>query len=358
MSDPLLRNQRFLRNIYAHGPFEGHAFVCTPPLLGICDHPDYDYTISDQPVQNWVGWVVENYTRQVRHQEALGDDHVPCARLTTGTHLFAAAFGCEVHRFTDSNPAALPRVFTAAEADAVEEPDLWKSPTLYRTFELAHAVQAELGKEVFLGPPDMQSGFDTAALVWDKGDFLRAMADPEQAPAVHRLADTCARLYKRFLIEFRREFPQCVSCHCPNTWSPPEMGPWLSNDECGAFSRRMFQEFCLPELIDLAETFGGLGMHCCAAAEHQFTAFRAIPNFYAFNRVKAQQGYDTILEPLGGPDGPVFVLAWLEAEDIERLLRTAPPGSRFIFELNGAELPDAQVWLERMRRSPWARTPC
>lgn len=79
-------------------------------------------------------------------------------------------------------------------------------------------------------------------------------------------------------------------------WAPPEMGPWLSNDECGAFSTVMFEELCLPEFVDLAETFGGLGMHCCAGAEHQFESFRKIPGFYTFNRVAAQRGYASLAD--------------------------------------------------------------
>jgi hypothetical protein len=195
----------------------------------------------------------------------------------------------------------------------------------------------------------MQTGFDTAALIWEKENFLRAMADPQEKDAVKRLSGKCAGLLKQFLREFRQEFGRCSPCHCPDVWAPPEMGPWVSNDECGAFSTRMFEEFCLPELLDLTQTFGGLGMHCCASAEHQFLAFRRIPNFYAFNRVAARQGYRPILGPLGGADGPVHVLGWLSAEESEGLIQQAPEGTRFIFNLLGATLEDAKAWLERMR---------
>jgi hypothetical protein len=345
----LKRNEALLRNLYAHGPFERHAFVCMPQPMQICDHPDYDFTISNKPVEGWVPQVVENYRQQLQSVETLGDDSVPVARLICGTHLYAAAFGCEVHRFPDSNPCALPLVASVAEADKLEEPDLWKSPSLYRGFELAQAVQKELGKEVFLGVPDMQSGFDTAALVWEKASFLCAMIDEDEKESVKRLVAKCARLFKKFLVEFRKEFPNCSPCHCPGTWCPPEMGPWLSNDECGAFSVGMFQEFCLPELVDLAQTFGGLGMHCCAAAEHQFESFKQIPNFYAFNRVAAQRGYAPLLDAFTGPAAPVHVLAWISEDEIAMLMRNAPAGTRFIFNLRGASDSETKAWLDRMR---------
>jgi len=342
-------NQAFLRNIYARGAFQGHGFVCLPQLLGITDHPDYDFTISAKPVENWVPWVVENYQRQLSFLDAVGDDSVPCAKLSTGTHIYAAAFGCQVHSFPDNAPCALPFVHSPDEADTVRVPDIWKSPVLYRIFELGHAVQKELGREVFLGPPDMQSGFDTAALVWNKEDMLCSMLDDEHKESVKRLVAKCAQLFKTFLVEFRKEFPQCSPCHCPSVWAPPEMGPWLSNDECGAFSPALFEEFCLPELVDLAGTFGGLGMHCCAAAEHQFASFRKIPNFYAFNRVAARQGYRSLLDHFKGDVGPVHVLAWIPDEDIEYLVRHADHGTRFIFNLAGATLEDAQRWTGKMR---------
>lgn len=104
------------------------------------------------------------------------------------------------------------------------------------------------------------------------------------------------------------------------------MGPWLSNDECGAFSAGMFEDFCLPELADLSQTFGGLGMHCCAKAEHQFESFKKIPHFYAFNRVATKGvGYAPLLDHFTGIEAPVHVLAWIAERDIEYLIRKAPP---------------------------------
>jgi hypothetical protein len=351
MSGSFAANETFLRNLYEHGPFRGHGFVCAPKCVSIYEWPLYDYTLSDKPVDEWVPWVVENYRRQSRLTEQVGDDNVPCARLHTGTHLYAAAFGCKVHRFSDNNPCALPVVRAPEEADRLAEPAIWSSPTLYRTFELAEKVQRALGPDAYLGPADVQSGFDTASLIWNKEEFLVALLDEEQAPAVRRLVDKCARLLKTYLAEFRKAFPRCSSCHCPNVWSPPEMGPWLSNDECGSLSVELFESYCLPELVDLATTFGGLGMHCCADAEHQFPSFRKIPDFYAFNRVPAKRGFDPILGAFGGPAGPVHALAWIAEADIERLVRAAPEGTRFVFEYsNVTDVGEAKRWIDRMRK--------
>jgi hypothetical protein len=328
---------------------EGHAFIASP-----CRTPVYqgkgDVTLSSEPVDHWVREIVEHYARQVKMAEQLDTDLVPVAKLQTATHIYAAAFGSPIKTFTDDNPCALPFVTTAEEADKIEEPDIWSSPGIARIFELGEKVQKELGPDAYLGPCDMQTGFDTACLIWDKSELYIAMVDPEQSAALQRLSGKCARFFKRVLTELRRAFPQMSWCHCPGAWSPPEMGPWMSNDECGAVSPPMFEQFMLPEMIDLAEAFGGIGMHCCADAEHQFQSFKKIPNFYGFNRVAAKQGYAPLVEQFDGSDQtPVMVLAWVPDDAMEMPLKRAPEGMRFIFFYATNDNADAKRWLDLAR---------
>lgn len=348
--DLAAHNQAFIRDIFAGRPVTRHAFVTTPQLLGVCQGPDNDVTTSARPVAEWVPWVAENHRRLAARLALVQDDAVPTASIATGTHIFAQAMGCGVHVFPDNNPCAKPMVSTAAEADALPEPDLWRTPVFERIFELAHLVRRELGPDVPLGPCDMQSGFDTACLVWDKTEMSMAMTDDDGRAAVARLTGKCARLLQTFLRAWRDEFPDCSPCHCPRCWTPPELGPWVSNDECGGVSPRTFRELIMPELVELSQTWGGLGMHCCACAEHQFPAFNEIPGFYAFNRVPAKKGMDPVLQHFAGPRAPVHVLAWLPEAEIVRLVGSAAPGTRFIFENSGCSDAEAQAWLERMHR--------
>lgn len=348
MSARLQRNRQFLTNLYRRGPFERHAFVLSaPPLPPIWEAGDY--TNSARPVKDWLPQIVAAYQRWLALGGDIGDDSVPTCTLATGTHIYAEAFGCRVHTYEAANPAAIPCVRTAAEADALPEPDLWNCRNFARIFELADLARAELGPDAVLGPPDIQTGFDTACLIWDKTELFCAMV--ENPAAVKRLAAKCARLLRQFISEFYREFPTAALGHCPQTWSPPELGPWVSNDECGIMSVAMFEEFLLPELIELAESFGGLGMHCCADADHQFPSFRKIPGFYAFNRAptKLGQAYDAMLETLGGPDGPVFIPGGVVEDTVAQLLDKAPPGSRFIFHCPHQDPEQAKPWFDHMR---------
>lgn len=264
------QNKQFIRNIFA-GVTERHGFICRPTLIPLAEIGDF--TLSSKPVNNWIPWIVENYERQVKSLEFFHDDNVPFAKLSTGTHIFAQAFGC---------------------------------------------------------------------------DLLCAML--LEADAVKRLSDKCALLLKNFLFELRKEFPTMSPCHCPDIWTPPELGPWVSNDEVGTMSPAMFEEFCLPELNDLSETFGGIGMHCCADAEHQFPGFNKIKNFYAFNRVSDKCGYLPLLEHFTGSDGPVHCLAWVSDEDMEELINDASAGSRFIFVNMDADKNGGAEWLANARK--------
>lgn len=329
------------------------AFTSRLPEKPPADFGLVDFTLSTKPIREWVPWMEEKYRASVEVAEALDDDTVPMARANTGTHVFAQAFGCDVHQPDDNQPFALPLVHSPEEADKLTVPDIWSTPCLYRVFELADAVRERLGKDVWLGPCDMQTGFDIACLIWEKVEILCAMTDPEQATSVKRLAAKCGRLMRTFLKELQKEFPQMMLCGCPSVWTPPELGPWPSNDECGAVNVEMFEEFMLPELIEISRDFGSVGMHCCADADHQFPSFRNIPNFYAFNRVPppgtGPDGFAAAVSELGGPDGPVFVNFGAQEELVRYFIDNAPRGTRAIFHASIGELDEGRTQLARNR---------
>lgn len=347
-SSRIARNRELHRAIFARRSSVRHAFVTHAPMEPIWKIGDY--VTSEKPIADFVGWFVADYRRWAALSEAAGDDAVPFARPGTGTHIYAVCMGAKPHFYPDNNPYAEPCVASAEEADRLPEPKLENCRPLMRVFELADAIRRELGPGVTLGPPDMQTGFDTACILWDKTSLLCAMVD--EPAAVQRLAGKCARLLSSFIAAYRREFPDSTFGHCPATWTPPDLGPWVSNDECGIMSPEMFETFCLPELVELSRTFGSVGMHCCASAPHQFALFRQIPDFYAFNRVPTGVGWagDNAMAELGGPDGPVMVPGWVGPDDVELLLRQSPAGTRFIF--NSAAIEDAGAardWLDACR---------
>ncbi|MHB1357803.1 MAG: uroporphyrinogen decarboxylase family protein [Anaerolineae bacterium] len=341
MDSRILRNQRYLADLFA-GPFRGHALIVDPEPPP-AEWPG-DYACGSRPVRDWLPRAVARYESQLKMLEALDDDSVPTALMTTGTYLFAAAFGCAIHIFPDTPAAARPLVYNARAADELTLPDVWTSP-LERVFEFGELLEARLGKQVPLSVPDIQSPFDIAALIWNKEDLYVALyTDPE---AVERLVAKTHQLLANFISALKQRFPQLSLCHCPRAWAPSELGMWLSEDEAGAMSTPMFERFCLPSLRDLSHTFGGLFLHCCATADYQYPSLASLPNLRGLNRVFTEPSPAKAIDTFAGRT--VLMQAWMEEDKLNEMLDLAQPGSRFLFNLPGRPLEEAKPIYERLR---------
>ncbi len=334
------RNRQFLTALF-RGEASRHAFICTPPLVSAVQAGDY--VVSREPVKRWVAWAVRNYEIMREWHEALDDDSVPYVPLTTTTGIFAAAFGCPLQEFEGSLAAARPIVFSPQEADRLPEPDV-DAPPLDRFFELALLVREQVGPEVPISVPDIQSPFDIAALIWNKEHFYEALV--EHPDAVWRLVEKCHRLLKNFLQECRRRLGEVNFCHYPIAWAPPELGCWLSEDEAGCISAPMFERLCLPFLVDLSKTFGGLFMHCCAYADHQYSNFLKIPNLRGLNRIFSASDRRLTIETFSGRT--VLMVAGADEAEVDQLRSMALPTTRFLFNLSAPNLEAAKQLLERV----------
>ena len=336
-----LRNRQFLTELFS-GSAGTHAIVM--------DHEKEpaswpgDVAISERPVRDWVPWAIQNFEAMLAFHESLDDDSVPYIQNYTGTEIFAAAFGCDVHLYEKDPPCALPIATSAEEADRIDAPGLDARP-LARVFEFCHLLRDRLGPEVPIGVPDIQSPFDIAAMIWRKEDLFVAMH--EQRDAVKRLVAKCQALLVDFLNQFKRQFPECNLCHCPNAWAPTELGCWLSEDEAGSMSVEMFEEFCLPSLVELTEGFGGLFVHCCATADHQYGSFKKIPNLRGLNRVFQEPGAGPAIKAFSG--NTVLIVAWYPEENVHDMLRMAQPDTRFLFNMPAQPLDESKGTLERLR---------
>jgi hypothetical protein len=336
------RKKLFLRDLFS-GPFRGHA-VFFSPLAPDVENPG-DYAVSERPVADFIPWLVAGYEAKMRMSETLDDDAVPFVNLATNTGVFAEAFGCPVHVYdTETNASAQPMVASAGEADALAEPSL-DSRALVRYFEAVELVRKELGPDVPVSVPDVQSPFDVAALIWRKEDLFVALhTDPD---AVERLVGKCERLLVNFIDELLRRRPNANLCHYPYAWAPNDLGMWLSEDEAGSISTEMFERFCLPSLTKLSERYGGLFMHCCASADHQYGEFLNIPNLRGLNRVFQEPGPTPAIEAFAGKT--VLMLGCDGEARARELLEMAKPGTRFLFNVGAPTLDEAKAVYERVR---------
>jgi len=233
---------------------------------------------------------ISQYESAMSRLDWLHDDFIPYGTCVTGTEIFAEAFGCKIGKPLNTNPYAIPFITESSEVSRLKVPALEDS-SLYYLFELADKIKAACGEDALLGLIDVQTPMDIAALIWDKTYFFAAMLDEPEA--VKELAHKISRLYFAFFDEWFRRYGSEFIAHYPDYYMPS--GFTFSEDEVGAVSPRIFDELFLPELIEISERYGNVGMHCCAHAKHQWSNFKKIPNLKMLNLVCP---YDEIIESL------------------------------------------------------------
>ncbi len=233
--------------------------------------------------QERIDWAWDNYERQLKRIEWLDDDWVPYANVYTGTEIFAEAFGCGVHRPENNNPCAIPMITKASEVAKLEVPTL-DSPPLAMLFDVADELYRRGGGATTLKMADIQSPMDIAAQIWDKNTFyLGIIQSPE---AVKELAAKTNQLLTAFLDEWFSRYGDAFIAHYPEYYFP--RGITLSEDEIGSVNEEMFVEFFLPHLVELSDRYGGIGIHCCATARHQWENLTTIPNLRLLNLVQEE----------------------------------------------------------------------
>jgi len=231
--------------------------------------------------QQRIDYAVNMYEKAMLRLEWLHDDFIPYAPCVTGTEIFAEALGSKVMKPVNDMPFAIPFIIDSSEIADIKVPALEDS-SLYYLFDMADKIKAACGNDALLGIVDIQTPMDIAALIWDKNYFFIAMIDEPEA--VRELTHKISQLYYSFFDEWFKRYGKEFISHYPDYYMPS--GFTFSEDEAGAVSPEIFKELFLPELIEMSERYGDLGMHCCANAVHQWENFKKIPNLKILNLVQ------------------------------------------------------------------------
>ena len=280
--------------------------------------------------------------------EKIGDDRVPTLRASSGTEVFAAAFGSPVHRPEDSMPFALPAVGDAEGADRLREPDLFSGP-IGDIFTIADRLVALCG-DYPVRICDVQSPFDIAALIWEKKSFFVALVDAPDA--VHRLLRKVTDTLTRFIKAFHARYKDACLVHYPSLWMPPEFGMCCSEDDIGSISPRCFEEFCLPYLQELAREFGGISLHSCAAGQHQWDNFLKLPGIRYMNLHHPPTDLEVAIAKFSGravlaPGGSNGRASHLDF--VKECLSLAKPETRFFFLVPAKSIEEARVLADQIK---------
>jgi hypothetical protein len=287
-------------------------------------------------------WSWRKYQLQVGQLAWLEDDTLPFLDLYTGTEIFAAAFGCEVHYPEKDMPFAMPCIRSADEVTGIAIPGL-DSPVIALLFAMAEELKRRAGPQALLHMVDLQSPMDIAALIWDKTQFYPALIqNPE---AVRALADKVRTFMVSFLDEWFARFGREFISHYPDYYMP--YGITISEDEVGAVSGKMFNGLFLPELVELSERYGGIGMHCCANSRHQWENFKKIPGLRLLNLGQPPEVIRKAVDYFAG-----FVPQW-HSYGCEGPAWTwpgqYPPQARLVYEIYVSSKEEALETSARMR---------
>ncbi len=343
--------QQFFLDLFVPGAFPGHGVRIGVP------GPNQSSVLNTGSLEDRVRMGREAYLHDCKCAEKIGDDRVPMLQAWSGTDIFAAAFGSPVHRPADSMPFALPAVEDAAQADALPEPPLDGGP-LGEIFSLCDRLAEFGGPGVPLRICDIQSPFDIAALIWKKEAFFAALVENPQT--VHRLLEKVTHTLARFIRAFLERYPQACLVHFPELWMPAEWGICLSEDDAGSISARHFSEFCLPYLLRLADEFGGISVHCCAAAQHQWDGFLQLPGMHYLNlfhpatsleaSVEKFSGKTVLVPMIGNRADGQFDGRGSYLDFVQDCLRLARPDTRFFFMTEAPTIDEARQMTFEIKR--------
>lgn len=298
------------------------------PSLNLPPSPPHWPELSAERIER--KW--QDYERALDRMAWLDDDSIPCIDMLTGTEIFAEAFGCPVHRPDNNNPFALPLIHDAREVAALNVPDL-SSSTLDYLFDMADELKRRAGPEAVFRLVDIQSPMDIAALIWEKSSFFIGLT--ESPEAVHELANKTRTLLFAFLDDWFSRYGTDFVAHFPPYFMTG--GVTLSEDEVGAISGRMFEEFFLPELEALSARYGGIGIHCCADAKHQWKNFRRVKGLRLLNLcnppTRAAETYIKEAYPSFGATCAQWHCGWTPDGPPETWPTQYPEGCRVVIEL-------------------------
>jgi len=244
-------------------------------------HPNYGSRPLPYPEnkRQRIEFSLNMYKIQSDSVEFIDDDKIPYIHPYTGTELFAGAFGCKISYPDNDMPFAMPFVRNSKEAAKIKYPSLKDSPPINEIFEIADKLRA-FAHDAVMQLPDIQSPLDIAALIWNKEDFFAAMYDDPEA--VKDLIAMTEKFLTEFLDLWFERYGTEFIAHYPDYYMPN--GITFSEDEVGAISPEMFEEFSLDSLNRLTERYGNTaGMHCCAHSLHQWENFKKIKNLKLLN---------------------------------------------------------------------------
>jgi hypothetical protein len=111
----------------------------------------------------------------------------------------------------------------------------------------------------------------------------------------------------------------------------------------------MFDRFVLPELSAFAARYGGLGVHCCANARHQWDGFARVPGLLLLNICQGEpvlrHAYPRFARLV-----PQWHYGWDPGADPVSWAIALPPNARVVIDVTAASRDEALRFSDSLAR--------
>jgi len=162
-----------------------------------------------------------------------------------------------------------------------------------RTVCIFDRLQAELeSNEIWLRIPSIHGALGMAVTIVDQEELLVAMLEK---PSEVRLFFERLTDFLIVYVQYLRSASGCRDCGMiwPYTFLPSQFGISLVEDHLPLVSPELYREFAIPYLTRLANSFGGLQIHCCGSWGPHARSFlhlgdtlRAVEFHYPFTTIE------------------------------------------------------------------------
>ncbi|MDW7760622.1 MAG: uroporphyrinogen decarboxylase family protein [Acidobacteriota bacterium] len=238
---------------------------------------------------------------EIEGQSAFPGDLVPALCPTLGVVALPSAFGCDVVWHETDFPSVRPLPLDDLSRIMDIEPPGLQAGVLGRILDTSRVFIERTSGRFPIRLADLQGPVDNAALIVGHTRFFEALlTHPREMHHLLGLTTDLlidfARAQRRLVVEMGAEFVPGGF----QPWLPDGTALSISNDSGVMLSPALHDEFSLPYLEKIAETFGGVYLHSCGNWAHLFPSLEKFAGLRGLEFGASETDFGAVSDRFGG----------------------------------------------------------
>lgn len=223
-------------------------------------------------------------------------DFVPFLMPSIGVVAIPSAMGCEIMWWEDDLPAAMPAITDPEQVYDLPKPKV-NDGVMGMALDYTQCWLNKTGGKYPIGMSDCQSPLDIAALILGHSNFLLALyTHPKE---VHYLLKLITEIQIEFIQTQRNLIHQYGAEYVGTSnfpWIPEGFGVNMCHDENVMISPEMHDEFALPYLNQISDTFNGVFIHSCGKFVHNLVSFEKVYKLRGLEFGASEAPYEPVID--------------------------------------------------------------